>query len=119
MTKRYAGLTVPARATVPAPSAALAPRGPLRALAWRGVLRPLDQLGGLDERPVLVLRDELEPDPPTLFVHLLDEDVERVAARDHVLDVPDPSRPDVRNVQQPVRALLQLDEGPEVRRLHD
>src|SRR4029453_11080047 len=112
-------LAVPARAAVSAPSATLAPRRTLRALAWRGVLRPFDQLCGLDERPVLVLRDELETDAATLLVPFLGDYLERVAARDHVLDVPDPAGPDVRDVQEAVRALLELDEGAEVGRLHD
>src|SRR5947207_4553858 len=120
MTRRCLCLAVPARTTAPAASAAaVAPRRTLRAFARRCVLRPLDQLVWLDERSVLVLRDELEADPAALLVDLLDDDVERVAARDHVLDVADPARADVGDVQEPVRALLQLDEGAEVGRLHD
>ena len=42
-----------------------------------------------------------------------------VAAADHVLDVRDPARADVRDVQQAVGALLQLDEGAELGRLDD
>src|SRR5437763_592873 len=66
----------------------------------RCVLRPLDQLLGLNEVAVLVLRDELEADPATSLVDLLDDDVDDVAAAHHVLDVRDPSRADVRDVQE-------------------
>ena len=85
----------------------------------RGVLRPLDQLLRLDERPVLVLRDQLQADPPAGLVDLLDDHVEHVAALDHVLDVADPARADVRDVEQAVGALLQLDERAELGRLDD
>src|SRR5919202_4421974 len=104
-----------------AASAAVAPaaRALLLRRPRRGVLRPLDQLLRLDEAAVLVLRDELEADPATLLVDLLHEHVEHVAPGDDVLDVTDPAGADVRDVQQPVRALRQLDEGAELRRLHD
>ena len=68
---------------------------------------------------VLVLLDQLEADPAAGLVDLLDEHVEHVAALDHVLDVVDAARADVRDVQQPVGALLQLDERAEVGRLDD
>ncbi|HXF98601.1 MAG TPA: hypothetical protein VNJ46_08325, partial [Gaiellaceae bacterium] len=61
-----------------------------------------------------MLRDELEADPAALLVDLLDDHVEHVAPRDHVLDVRDAARADVRDVQQPVGALLELDERAEV-----
>src|SRR5205807_10160303 len=115
--------SVAARAAVTAAAAstasavAIAPRASVVALlARRRVLRPLDQLLGLDERPVLVLGHELEADPAALLVDLLHDDVEHVAAGDHVLDVADPARADVRDVEQPVGALLELDEGAELRR---
>src|SRR5690242_16614730 len=85
----------------------------------RGVLRPLDQLLGLDEAAVLVLRDELQADPAAGLVDLLHDDVDDVAAAHHVLDVGDTARADVRDVEQSVGALLQLDEGAELGRLHD
>src|SRR5947209_16718683 len=58
----------------------------------RCVLRPLDQLLRLDEAVVLVLRDQLEADPAARLVHLLDDDVDDVAALHHVLDVADTAR---------------------------
>src|SRR5690242_5356475 len=85
----------------------------------RGVLRPLDQLLRLDEAAVLVRRDELEADPAAGLVDLLHDDVHDVAAAHHVLDVRDPARADVRDVQKPVGSLLQLDERAELGRLHD
>src|SRR5579884_1295128 len=93
------------------------PRPPRR--PRRGVLRTLDQLLRLDEAAVLVLGHELEPDPAAGLVDLLHDDVDDVAAADHVLDVRHPAGADVRDVQQPVRALLQLDEGAELGRLDD
>ena len=107
-----------------AATATTAPRSPprgrsSRSLAGRSVLRPLDQLLGLDERAVLVLGHELEADPAALLVDLLHDHVEHVAAVDHVLDVADAAGADVGDVQQAVRALLQLDEGAELRRLDD
>src|SRR5205807_553229 len=79
-------------------------------LGWprRSVLRPLDQLLGLDHVAVLVLGDELEADPATVLVDFLHEHVQHVAARDHVLDVADATWADVGDVQQPVRPLRQL-----------
>ena len=62
-----------------------------------------------------MLRDQLEADAAALLVDLLDDDVEHVAAVDHVLDVADAARADVRDVQQAVGALLQLDERAELR----
>ena len=62
---------------------------------------------------------ELEADPAARLVDLLHDDVEHVAARDHVLDVADAAGPDVRDVEQAVGALLQLDERAELGRLHD
>ena len=68
---------------------------------------------------VLVLLDELQADPAACLVDLLHEHVEHVAARDHVLDVVHAAGADVRDVEQAVGALLQLDERAEVGRLHD
>src|SRR2546425_7905240 len=82
----------------------------------RCILRPLDQLFRLDEVAVLVLRDQLEADPPAGLVDLLHDDIDHVAASHHVLDVADPARPDVRDVEQAVRALLQLDESAELKK---
>src|ERR671930_615437 len=53
-------------------AAAVAARALFLALPRRGVLRPLDQLLRLDEQPVLVLRDQLQPDPAARLVDLLD-----------------------------------------------
>src|SRR5207302_4167750 len=118
--------SVAARAAVSVATAASAATtvavaaGPLLALlARRRVLRPLDQLLGLDERPVLVLGDQLEPDPAALLVDLLDDHVQHVAAGHDVLDVRDAAGADVGDVEQSVGALLQLDEGSELRRLDD
>src|SRR5205823_2956106 len=55
----------------------------------------------------------------TVIGALLHLDVDNVAAGHHVLDVPDAAGADVRDVQQPVRALRQLDEGAELSRLDD
>ena len=66
-----------------------------------------------------MLRDELQPDAAAVLVDLLHEHVDDVAAIHHVLDVSDATGADVRHVQQPVRALLELDERTEVGRLHD
>ena len=66
-----------------------------------------------------MLGDQLQSDAPALLVDLLHLDVEHVAARDHVLDVADAARADVRHVEQAVGALLQLDEGAELGRLDD
>src|SRR5207245_9419072 len=65
---------VPTAATAASTPAAVTPRGALRPLAGRGVLCPLDQLLRLDDRAVLMLADELEPDPAAGLVDLLDED---------------------------------------------
>src|SRR5262249_37060723 len=78
-----------ASAAASAPPLAVAARTLLRPLARRRVLRPLDQLLRRHGVPVLVLLDQLEPDPAARLVDLLDDDVERVAALDHVLDVAD------------------------------
>src|SRR6266511_3047188 len=102
-----------------APTAALAASRALFALAGRSRLRPLDQHFGLNERAVLVFGDQLEADAAASLVHLEDLDVEDVATRDHVLDVGDAARPHVRDVEEAVGALLQLDERAEVGRLHD
>src|ERR687888_2329144 len=91
-------------------AASLAARALFLALPGRGVLRPLDQLLWLDERTVLVLGDQLQADPAARLVDLLHEHVEHVAALDHVLDVADAARADVRHVEQAVGALLELDE---------
>src|SRR5688572_18595707 len=56
-----------------AAAAAIAARTFLALLARRRVLCPLDQLLGLDEAAVLVLRDQLEADPAAILVDLLDE----------------------------------------------
>src|SRR5437762_4548268 len=108
-------IPLPARAAATAAVAAtpaapvVAARPVLLRRTRRRVLRPLDQLLRLDEAAVLVLRDELEADPAARLVHFLDDHVEHVAARDHVLDVADPPRADVRDVEKAVRTLLQLD----------
>src|SRR5688500_18987158 len=78
-------------------TAAVAAWRALRALARRCVLRPLDQLLRLDERPVLVLGDELQANAATLLVDLLHDHVQDVAPVDHVLDVADASGAHVRN----------------------
>src|SRR5207253_5286581 len=116
-----AAITVAATAaTASAAAIAVAAARPVIALlARRCVLRPLDQLLGRDDRSVLVLLDQLEADSAPLLVDLLHDDVERVAAVDHVLDVADASGTDIRDVQQAVRSLLQLDERAELRRLDD
>src|SRR5881392_2318077 len=118
-------LSLPPRAAVaiapapPAAAVAVTARPLLLRRTRRRVLRPLDQLLRLDEPAVLMLRDELEADPAASLVDLLNDDVHDVAAAHHVLDVRDPARADVRDVQEPVSALLQLDEGAELRRLDD
>src|SRR5262249_41050572 len=61
--------------------------------------------------------DQLQADATSLLVDLLHLDVDDVAAGHDVLDVPDAAGADVGDVQQPVRALRQLDEGAELRRL--
>ena len=66
-----------------------------------------------------MLADELEADAAARLVDLLHEHVEHVAALEHVLDPLHAARADVRDVQQPVRALLELDEGAELGQLHD
>src|SRR5215210_4895226 len=118
----------PARASLApvAPAAAAAAAAAVTAawtllalLARRRVLRPLDQLLGRDHCAVLVLGEELEADPAALLVDFLHDDVEHVTAGHHVLDVTDAARPDVRDVEQAVRPLLQLDERAELRRLHN
>src|SRR5262249_17260607 len=89
-----ADLPVAASAAAAA-AAAVAARAIPRGRAGRSVLRPLDQLLGLEERAVLVLGDELQADPAAGLVDLLDDHVEHVASLDHVLDVADPPRADV------------------------
>ena len=106
-------------AAAAAASTVTAARAILLGRPRRGVLRPLDQLLRLDQRPVLVQGDQLQADPPAGLVDLLDDHVEHVAALDHVLDVADPARAHVRDVEQAVGALLQLDERAELGRLHD
>src|ERR687892_652908 len=91
----------------------------LALLARRSFLRPLDELLRHDEAAVLVLGHELEANASPLLVHLLHDHVDDVAAPHHVLDVRDPARADVGDVEQAVGALLQLDEGAELRRLDD
>src|SRR4029453_13859223 len=91
----------------------------LALFARRSVLRPLDELLGHDEPAVLVLGDQLQPDTATILVDLLHEDVDHAPAAHHVLDVRDTTRPHVRDVEEPVRALLELDERAELGRLHD
>src|SRR5947207_2051966 len=108
-----------AAAAAPTAAAAVAARRPLLPLARRSILGPLDQLLRLNEVAVLVLGDQLEADPAAILVDLLDDDVEHVAAPDHVLDVADAARADVGDVQQAVGSLLQLDEGAELRGLDD
>src|SRR6266511_758941 len=108
-----------AAAAATAAAVAVAARTLLARLARRRVLRPLDELLGRHRLAVLVLLDELQPDPAARLVDLLDEHVEHVAARDHVLDVVDPPRPDVRHVEEAVGPLLELHERAEVGRLDD
>src|SRR5439155_16349971 len=102
-----------------APAVTIATRALLARLARRRVLRTLDELLRRDDPAVLVLLHDLEPDAPARLVDLLHEHVEDVAALDDVLDVVDATRADVRHVQQPVGALLQLHERAEVGRLDD
>src|SRR5690348_5393797 len=78
-------------AAIASASGAVAARALLLRRAGRGVLRALDQLLGLDERAVLVLGHELQPDPAALAVDLLDDHVEHVAAGHHILDVRHPA----------------------------
>src|SRR6476469_6483993 len=108
-----------AAAAPPATAVAVAARALLAGLARRGVLRPLDELLRGDQRAVLVLLHQLQADAAAGLVDLLHEHVEDVAALDDVLDVVDAAGADVRHVQQPVRAFLQLDERAEVGRLDD
>src|SRR5262245_61199704 len=118
----HALLVVAARtpvASATASAAAVATGTILLRRTRRGVLRPLDELLGSDHRAVLVLRDELEADPATGLVDLLDDDIDDVAAAHHVFDMRDPARADVRDVEEAVGALLELDERAELRRLHD
>src|SRR5262249_45832245 len=108
-----------APAAAPA-AAAVAPAGALLLRrARRPVLPPLDQLPGPDAPPRPLPGDQLQADPAAGLVALLDDDVDDVAAGHHVLDVSDAARADVRHVQQPVGALLQLDERAELRGLDD
>src|SRR4051812_35005619 len=109
----------PTAATAPAAATAVAIAARLLRRTRRGVLRPLDQRLRRDEPSVLVLGDELEADAPPCLVDLLHDDVEDVAALHHVLDVRDPTGPDVRDVEQAVGALLELDERTELGRLDD
>src|SRR6478672_12231487 len=111
--------TAAAAAAATATAIAVTARRALLTLARRRVLRPLEQLLGLERVAVLVLGHELEADPATVLVHLLHDHVERVATGDHVLDVGDAPGADVGDVQQSVGALLQLDERAELRRLDD
>src|SRR3954452_17242361 len=94
-----------------------------RAVLLRGprrrILRPLYQLLRRDHPAVLVLVDQLETDTAAGLVDLLDDDVDDVAAGHDVLYVRDAARPDVRDVEQAIRALLQLDERTELGRLDD
>src|SRR5215468_7178118 len=115
-----AAAAIPAAASAAAAAALVAP-WPLLALGpVRGCgLGALDQLLRLDEPAVLVLRDQLEADPAALLVDLLNDDVQDISAVDHVLDPGDSAGADVRDVQQPVGALLELDERAEVGRLDD
>ena len=57
-----------------------------------------------------MLGDELETNPAPSLVDLLDDDIDDIAAAHHVLDVRDPAGADVRDVEQAVGALLQLDD---------
>src|SRR5438309_7273928 len=119
-TGALAALAVAPAATAAATSFAVAtPRTFLRTLARRCVLRPLDQLLRRHSAAVLVLLEQLQADAPASLVDLLHEHVEDVAAVDHVLDVSDPARAHVRDVQQAVGALLELYERAELRRLDD
>src|SRR5689334_12722625 len=99
-----------ATAAAPAPAATIvAARAVLLRRPRRSVLRPLDQLLRLNQTAVLVLRDELEADAAPRLVDLLDDDVDDVTALHDVLDVTDAARAHVRDVEQPIGALLQLD----------
>src|SRR5665213_4173949 len=109
----------PASAVASAAPATIAVTAWLRRRTRRGVLRPLDELLRLDELAVLVLRDELEADAAARLVDFLHDDVDDVAACHDVLDVGDAARAHVRDVEQAVGALLQLDECAELRRLDD
>ena len=109
----------PAAAAAPAP--ALAVRRGGRSSRSRGgasFARSISSSGGT-RLPFSCFATSLRPIRPRVLVDLLDDHVEHVAALDHVLDVADAARADVRDVQQAVGALLQLDERAEVGRLDD
>src|SRR5262245_26862146 len=91
-----------------AAAVASAARALLAGRTRRRILCPLDQLLWSDESTVLVLGDELEPDPAALLVDFLDEHVQHVSSIHDVLDVGDTTGTDIRDVKQAVRALLQL-----------
>src|SRR5256885_6654759 len=119
--RRSLGL-LPTFAVAPAaPAAAVtaAARPFLLGRPRRRVLGPFDQLLGLDQRAVFVLRDQLQADPAAVLVDFLDDHVHDVAAGHHVLDVTDPAGADVGDVEQAVGALRQLDEGAELGGLDD
>src|SRR6185503_16699620 len=104
---------VPARpaavAARPAVAAAVAPAAAHRRVAGADRLQLLLGLAG----DVRVL-GEPQADAPALLVHLHDADVDLVALVEHLLDRRRPlAGRDVGDVQEPVRALGQLDEGAE------
>src|SRR5256885_9829575 len=93
-TRRRSLCLLPTFAVAPAATAAAvtaAARPFLLGRPRRRVLGPLDQLLRLNERTVLVLRDQLEADPAAVLVDFLDDHVHDIAAGHHVLDVTDPA----------------------------
>src|ERR1700682_2898169 len=105
-----------------APLGALAAVAP-RALAWRPPATAARAHAGelLDRlaRDVRVV-SQTQPDATTLAVHLDDANVDLVAFAEHILDALHAlAGRDVGDVQQAVRALRELDERAERRRLDD
>src|SRR3954463_3028115 len=90
-------------------AAVVAARAVLLRRPRRRILRPLDQLLRRDHPAVLVLVDQLETDADVSLVDVLDDDRDDIAAGNDDLDVLDAAQTDVRDVEQAVRALLQLD----------
>ena len=105
----------PRAAAVAAVAAAAAAAAAHRRVAGAELLQLLGALAG-DRRVV----GEAQADPAPLLVDLGDGDVDLVALGEHVLDRVDPlAGLHVRDVQQAVGALDQLDEGAERGRLDD